>query len=77
MAIASDQQKFIPQEYSRCSGNDALSSSRCDAYLGIILCEPGHNTRLQAVNGKCVRCDYRMAWIVIRALTRTPGLSGY
>ena len=28
--------------------------------------EPGRNTPLQAVNGHSLKCDYRLAWIVIR-----------
>jgi len=39
---------------------------RCDGYLGIVLREPGRNTPLQAVNGHCLQCGYRLAWIVIR-----------
>lgn len=39
---------------------------RCNGYVGIIVREPGRNTPLEAVNGHCLRCSYRMAWIVIR-----------
>ena len=39
---------------------------RCYGHVGIILQEPGSNTRLQAVNGHCLRCAYRLSWIVIR-----------
>ena len=34
---------------------------RCAGYLGIVLREPGRNTPLQAVNGHCLKCDYRLA----------------
>ena len=34
--------------------------------VGIVMREPGRNTRLQAVNGHCLGCGYRLAWIVIR-----------
>ena len=44
----------------------ARSCPRCNGYLGIVLREPGRNVPLQAVNGHCLRCDYRMSWIVIR-----------
>ncbi len=44
----------------------ARACPRCNGYVGIILREPGRNTPLQAVNGRCLRCSYRMAWIVIR-----------
>jgi C4-type Zn-finger protein len=42
------------------------SCPRCKGYLWIVLPEAKHNTRLQAVNGKCLVCSYRLAWIVIR-----------
>jgi hypothetical protein len=41
------------------------SCPRCNSYVGIVLGEPGRNTPLQAVNGKCLACSYRLAWIVI------------
>jgi len=43
------------------------SCPRCNGYVGIVLREPGRNTRLQAVNGECLGCGYRMAWIVIQS----------
>ena len=42
------------------------SCPRCNGYVGIIVREPGRNTSLQAVDGSCLRCGFRMAWIVIR-----------
>jgi hypothetical protein len=42
------------------------SCPRCNGYVGIVLREPGRNTALQAVNGHCLGCGYRLAWIVIR-----------
>jgi hypothetical protein len=42
------------------------SCPRCNGYLGIVLREPGRNTPIQAVNGHCLDCGYRMSWIVIR-----------
>ena len=39
---------------------------RCANYVGIVLREPGRNAPVQAVNGHCLKCDYRLAWIVIR-----------
>ena len=41
------------------------SCPRCGGYVGIIMREPETALRLQAVNGKCVRCSYRLAWIVV------------
>jgi hypothetical protein len=51
---------------SRLAGDPHHSCLRCNGYVGIILHKPGRNTPLQAVNGHCLRCPYRMAWIVIR-----------
>ena len=39
---------------------------RCNGYVGITIREPGRNLPVQAVNGHCAKCSYRMAWIVIR-----------
>jgi len=39
---------------------------RCNGHVEIILQEPERNTRLQAFNGHCKGCPYRLAWIVIR-----------
>jgi hypothetical protein len=47
----------------------ARSCPRCRGYLGIILREPSRNTPLQAINGHCLECDYRLAWILVRAKT--------
>ena len=44
----------------------ARNCPRCNGYLGIVLREPGRNVPLQAVNGHCLGCGYRMSWIVIR-----------
>ena len=41
----------------------------CKGYLGIVLREPGRNTPLQAINGHCLKCGYRLDWIVIRGNT--------
>jgi hypothetical protein len=47
------------------------SCPRCNGYVGIVLREPGRNTRLQAVNGQCFGCGYRLAWIVIQSKGRS------
>jgi len=44
----------------------ARSCPRRNGYLGIVLREPGRNVPLQAVNGHCLGCGYRMSWIVVR-----------
>jgi hypothetical protein len=43
----------------------ARSCPRCNSYLGIVLREPDRNVPVRAVNGHCLKCDYRLAWIVI------------
>jgi C4-type Zn-finger protein len=43
----------------------ARACPRCNGYVGITMREPGRNVPLQAVNGHCSRCQYRLAWIVI------------
>ena len=45
---------------------------RCNGYVGIIMREPGSNVPVQAVNGRCTRCSYRMAWAVIRGRNTSP-----
>ncbi len=47
-----------------------LSPSACNGYLGVVLREPGRNTPLQAINGHCVQCGHRLAWILIRGKAR-------
>ena len=44
----------------------ARSCLRCNGYLGIVLHEPVRSVPLQAVNGHCLGCGYRLSWIVIR-----------
>src|SRR5262245_56431959 len=40
---------------------------RCGGHVSIYLNQPEQGTPFQAVNGHCVRCAYRLAWIVIPA----------
>jgi hypothetical protein len=42
----------------------ARSCPRCSGYLGIVLRERRRNTPLRAINGRCVECGYRLAWIL-------------
>jgi hypothetical protein len=39
---------------------------RCKGYLGIVLREWGRNMPVRAINGHCVECGHRLAWIVIK-----------
>jgi hypothetical protein len=38
----------------------ARACPRCNGYVGIIIREPGRNMPLQAVNGRCTDCPYRI-----------------
>ena len=49
----------------------ARSCPKCGGYLGIVLREPGRNTPVRAVNGHCLKCGYRLAWIVIKGKQAT------
>ena len=49
----------------------------CRGVLAVIVRPPYENPPFQAVNGRCIRCGYRMVWAVIRARktrTRAPWL---
>jgi hypothetical protein len=50
---------------------------KCRGVLAVIVRPPDENPPLQAVNGRCIRCGYRMVWVVIRTRktrTRAPWL---
>jgi hypothetical protein len=38
---------------------------RYNGYLGILLLEPGRNMPVRVINGHCLKCGHRLAWIVI------------
>ena len=46
--------------------NFARSCPRRNGYVEIIMREPERYMPLKAINGRCVRCAYRLAWILIR-----------
>ena len=48
------------------SGGKYLQRSypKCDGYLGIVVPE-----RKQAINGRCQKCGYRLAWVLVRGKT--------
>ena len=50
----------------------ARACPRRNGYVGIVIREPGRNVPIQAVNGRCSRCTYRIAWIVIRGKAPSP-----
>jgi hypothetical protein len=43
----------------------ARACPRCNGYLEIALGESGRNVVVRAINGRCVKCGYRLAWILI------------
>jgi hypothetical protein len=49
---------------------------RCKGYLGIVLREPGRDTPVRAVNGHCLACGHRLAWIVIKGKQTARHQSG-
>jgi len=57
---------FSTESEAATPGSPFRNHPRCANYLGIVFREPGRNTPVQVVNGHCLICDYRPAWIVIR-----------
>jgi hypothetical protein len=53
----------------------ARACPHCNGYVGITIREPGRNVPLQAVNGRCTQCTFRMAWIVIEGRGTERALS--
>jgi hypothetical protein len=51
--------KSVPRYFAR-------SCPRWKGYLAIVLREPGRNTSAQAINGHCLQCGHRLAWILFR-----------
>ena len=47
------------------------SCPKCNGYLGIVVPERKVKS-VQAINGRCLKCGYRLAWVVVRGkrLTR-------
>ena len=43
----------------------AKACPQCGGYLGITMRGPLKRAPIKAINGYCVRCDYRMAWLVL------------
>ena len=62
------RKRTMPAKGYHLSYGNVFSSSvpPCKGYLGIVLREPGRNTPVRAVNGHCLKCGSRLAWIVIK-----------
>src|SRR5262249_60343544 len=56
--------KFVAKHFAR-------SCPRCAGYLGIIMRKPARNISLQAINGRCLQCGYRLAWILVQGRKST------
>src|SRR5882724_8164316 len=50
----------------------ARSCPKCNGYLGIVVPERKAKLPVKAINGRCLTCGYRLAWVVIlgRSLAR-------
>jgi len=42
------------------------SCPKCNGYSGIVVPERKAKVLVQAINGRCLRCGYRLAWVVVR-----------
>jgi hypothetical protein len=42
---------------------------KCNGYLGIVVAERKAKTPGQAINGRCLKCGYRLAWVLVRGKT--------
>ena len=43
----------------------ARACPRCKGYVDVMMPKPRRDIPLGAVNGKCVKCNYRMSWIIV------------
>ena len=45
----------------------ARSRPKCNGYLGIVVPERKATMPVQAINGRCLKCGYRLAWVLVRS----------
>ena len=45
------------------------SCPKCGGYLGIVVPERKAEIPVQAINGRCLKCGYRLAWVLVRGKT--------
>jgi len=45
---------------------------KCDGYLGIVVPERKAKLLVQAINGRCLKCGYRLTWVVVSGKRLTP-----
>ena len=41
------------------------SCPKCNGYLGIMVPERKAKMPVQAINGRCLKCGYRLAWVLV------------
>jgi hypothetical protein len=41
------------------------SSPKCNDYLGIVVPEQKVKIAVKAINGRCLKCGYRLAWVLV------------
>ena len=46
---------------------DFGSCPKCNGYLGIVVPEQKAKMHVQAINGRCLKCGYRLAWVLVRS----------
>ncbi len=46
--------------------NLQCSCPKCNGYLGIVVPERKAKAPVQAINRWCVKCGYRLAWVLVR-----------
>jgi hypothetical protein len=44
----------------------ARGCPRCGGYVDVMMRKPDRDLPVRGVNGRCLKCNYRLAWIVIR-----------
>jgi hypothetical protein len=50
----------------------ARTCPKRDGYLGIVVPERKAKMSVQAINGRCLKCGYRLAWVLVRGKTVGP-----
>jgi hypothetical protein len=55
----------------------ARACPRCNGYVDVTLHGAERDTPLKAVNGRCLKCSYRLAWIVIKGGRKALKLRGH
>jgi len=46
------------------------SCLKCNGYLGIVVPEQKAKMSVQAINGRCLKYGYRLAWVLVRGKRR-------